>query len=266
MSSIFYENIAIDPSTASTLSLNIGILILAPLERIKILLQTSPVNPHNKMKARFYNGIYDCFKKVKKREGILSFWRGSSLHFTVFNLFLYNRSFLQLSIDNFHPDVAERDMLAFYQEEKNIGYIEQIFIEKNEQRKNFLWKFFGLFFLVHPFNVARVNHVMYVSRNPESRVFGSWVAALPQIYKRKGIKGLYRGFLPQIFLYFPLFFGSQYYLENVDVKFLREKYNFENPENDQGEKMPFLEFCNNDELWIKIEEISGMGNIRFFLI
>lgn len=46
---------------------------VAPLERIKILLQTQEAIPSLKDK---YKGIADCLIRVYKEQGLASFWRG----------------------------------------------------------------------------------------------------------------------------------------------------------------------------------------------
>jgi solute carrier family 25 (adenine nucleotide translocator) protein 4/5/6/31 len=49
--------------------------IAAPIERVKLLLQTQYTNP--KLVSRPYNGIIDCFVRCVKEEGVLSLWRGN---------------------------------------------------------------------------------------------------------------------------------------------------------------------------------------------
>jgi solute carrier family 25 (adenine nucleotide translocator) protein 4/5/6/31 len=49
--------------------------IAAPIERVKLLLQTQHTNP--KLIDRPYTGITNCFKRVFVEEGLASFWRGN---------------------------------------------------------------------------------------------------------------------------------------------------------------------------------------------
>lgn len=52
--------------------------IMAPVERIKLLLQTMDSNPDViSGKVQPYKGIGDCFARVKAEQGMLSFWRGN---------------------------------------------------------------------------------------------------------------------------------------------------------------------------------------------
>lgn len=49
--------------------------ISAPIERVKLLLQTQHNNP--KLVERPYTGIIDCFSRCIKEEGVVSLWRGN---------------------------------------------------------------------------------------------------------------------------------------------------------------------------------------------
>jgi len=52
--------------------------IMAPVERVKLLLQTMDSNPDVLSgKVKRYDGIGDCFKRVYAEQGMLSFWRGN---------------------------------------------------------------------------------------------------------------------------------------------------------------------------------------------
>lgn len=47
----------------------------APIERVKLLLQTQHNNP--KLAERPYTGILNCFSRCISEEGVLSLWRGN---------------------------------------------------------------------------------------------------------------------------------------------------------------------------------------------
>jgi len=52
--------------------------VMAPVERVKLLLQTMDSNPDViSGKVKRYSGIVDCFQRVAKEQGILAFWRGN---------------------------------------------------------------------------------------------------------------------------------------------------------------------------------------------
>ena len=50
--------------------------LVAPLERVKMLLQIQ--DAHKGIAAdQKYKGVVDCFVRVNKEQGFLSFWRGN---------------------------------------------------------------------------------------------------------------------------------------------------------------------------------------------
>jgi len=52
--------------------------IMAPVERVKLLLQTMDSNPDVLSgKVKKYDGIGDCFRRVHKEQGFAAFWRGN---------------------------------------------------------------------------------------------------------------------------------------------------------------------------------------------
>jgi len=50
--------------------------LVAPIERVKLLLQVQDANKNIAVDQR-YNGIGDCFSRVMKEQGFASFWRGN---------------------------------------------------------------------------------------------------------------------------------------------------------------------------------------------
>jgi len=52
--------------------------IMAPVERVKLLMQTQDSNPLViRGEVARYSGIMDCFKRVNSEQGFLAFWRGN---------------------------------------------------------------------------------------------------------------------------------------------------------------------------------------------
>jgi len=50
----------------------------APIERVKLLIQTQDANPDIRSgKIQRYTGIVDCFSRVSREQGIKAFWRGN---------------------------------------------------------------------------------------------------------------------------------------------------------------------------------------------
>lgn len=50
----------------------------APIERVKLIIQTQDANPLIKSgEVKRYNGIADCFRRVASEQGVGAFWRGN---------------------------------------------------------------------------------------------------------------------------------------------------------------------------------------------
>jgi len=49
--------------------------VCAPIERVKLIMQTQDTNPQ--LEGRRYKGMVDCFVRLPKEEGFWSFWRGN---------------------------------------------------------------------------------------------------------------------------------------------------------------------------------------------
>lgn len=50
--------------------------VVAPIERVKLLLQVQDANKNIPAEMR-YNGIGDCFSRVYREQGFGAFWRGN---------------------------------------------------------------------------------------------------------------------------------------------------------------------------------------------
>ena len=50
--------------------------VVAPIERVKLLLQVQASSTQIKPEDR-YTGIVDCFRRVASEQGVSSFWRGN---------------------------------------------------------------------------------------------------------------------------------------------------------------------------------------------
>lgn len=50
-------------------------VVSAPIERVKLVLQTQHVN--KSLQSRRYSGAIDCIRRIYAEQGILAFWRGN---------------------------------------------------------------------------------------------------------------------------------------------------------------------------------------------
>ena len=61
---------------AGGISAAVSKTVVAPLERVKMLLQIQDAHKGIAADAK-YKGVVDCFVRVNKEQGFLSFWRGN---------------------------------------------------------------------------------------------------------------------------------------------------------------------------------------------
>jgi solute carrier family 25 (adenine nucleotide translocator) protein 4/5/6/31 len=151
---------------------------VAPIERVKLLLQTQAAN--KKLAGdKAYKGIMDVIIRVPKEEGVSAFWRG--------NLANVIRYFPTQALNFAFKDTYKK-----------------IFCPYNP--KTDFWKFFfgnlasggaagatSLMF-VYPLDFARTRLAADVGKTGADRQFTGLVDCLTKVKAHDGIKGLYQGF------------------------------------------------------------------------
>jgi solute carrier family 25 (adenine nucleotide translocator) protein 4/5/6/31 len=168
---------------------------VAPIERVKLLLQVQHVSKQISADQR-YKGMVDCFVRIPKEQGFLAFWRGN-----------------MANVIRYFPTQA----LNFAFKDK----YKQIFlggVDKNTQ--------FGRYFLgnlasggaagatslcfVYPLDFARTRLAADVGKAGGTREFSGLGNCLTKIFKSDGLVGLYRGFgvsVQGIIIYRASYFG-----------------------------------------------------------
>ena len=176
----------------SGVAASIGKTIIAPMERIKLLLQNQHII--NSVKTK-YNGILHCANSVVKSEGVLSLWRGN-----ISNVMRYfpNQAF------NFAFKDTFKKMFKNY-----------------DQKKEFL-KFLiansiagGLagatsLFIVCPLDFIRTRLATDNLSIDGKRDFMGTIDCINKIIASEGISGLYKGFVVAMVgmaLYRAMYFG-----------------------------------------------------------
>lgn len=149
---------------------------VAPIERVKLLLQTQDANTKLTKK---YTGIVDCLTRVPKEEGVSAFWRG--------NLANVIRYFPTQALNFAFKDTYKK-----------------IFCPYNPKTE--FWKFFfgnlasggaagaTSLMVVYPLDFARTRLAADVGKTGADRQFTGLVDCLTKVYKSDGYKGLYQGF------------------------------------------------------------------------
>jgi len=168
--------------------------IVAPIERVKLLLQVQAVSKQL-TEAQKYKGIVDCFVRIPKEQGFMAFWRGNLAN-----------------VIRYFPTQA----LNFAFKDK----YKQIFLAGVDKKKDFLKFFAGnlasggaagatSLCFVYPLDFARTRLAADVGKG-DAREFTGLGNCLASIFKADGLKGLYRGFgvsVQGIIIYRAAFFG-----------------------------------------------------------
>lgn len=168
--------------------------VVAPIERVKLILQTQDVSTQISADKR-YKGIVDVFRRVPAEQGIASFWRGN-----------------MVNVIRYFPTQA----LNFAFKDK----YKQVFVRHNP--KTDFWKFFAgnlasggaagatSLLFVYPLDFARTRLAADLG-SKGARQFTGLFNCISVISKRDGVAGLYKGFgvsVGGIIVYRAAFFGG----------------------------------------------------------
>jgi solute carrier family 25 (adenine nucleotide translocator) protein 4/5/6/31 len=175
---------------------------VAPIERIKLLLQTQDANAKISGEKK-YKGIVDCMVRVPKEEGFSAFWRG--------NLANVIRYFPTQALNFAFKDTYKKVFCPF-------------------NPKTDFWKFFfgnlasggaagaTSLMVVYPLDFARTRLAADVGKGAADRQFTGLVDCLTKIHKSDGVKGFYQGFgvsVLGIIAYRACYFGGYDTLKRV---------------------------------------------------
>jgi solute carrier family 25 (mitochondrial adenine nucleotide translocator), member 4/5/6/31 len=169
--------------------------IVAPIERVKLLLQLQDAKKGMEDPAKKYKGIVDCFLRVNNEQGFASFWRG--------NLSNVIRYFPTQALNFAFKDSIKRAFPRY-------------------NNKTDFWKSFGVnmasgglagslsLLVVYPLDFIRTRLATDTGKALEDREFKGMGEVLTKIMKTDGVSGLYRGFgisVVGIFIYRAMYFG-----------------------------------------------------------
>eukprot|EP00741_Cyanophora_paradoxa_P019261 tig00000215_g18596.t1 len=169
--------------------------IVAPIERVKIVLQVQDANDQI-AKDKKYKGIVDAFRRIPQEQGFWSLWRGNLAN-----------------VIRYFPTQA----LNFAFKDK----YKQIFVGNYKPDKDF-WRFFAgnlasggaagatSLLFVYPLDFARTRLAADMGKG-DQRQFTGMGDCLKKIHARDGMKGLYTGFgvsVQGIIVYRAAFFGG----------------------------------------------------------
>lgn len=168
---------------------------VAPIERVKLLLQTQDANKKvQEGTAKKYTGIIDCFSRVTKEEGVNALWRG--------NMANVIRYFPTQALNFAFKDTYKK-WLCPYNPKTQKG----LFFMGNVLSGGAAGATSSLF--VYPLDFARTRLAADIGKS--DRQFNGLVDCLTKIHKTDGFKGLYQGFgvsVLGIMVYRGFYFGS----------------------------------------------------------
>merc|ERR1712151_578526 len=153
--------------------------IVAPIERVKLLLQVQYANP-NIPKEQQYNGIGDCFGRVTREQGVLALWRG--------NLANVIRYFPTQAINFACKDTYKKYLCPYNPKTEPVKFFAGNMASGGAAGATSLC-------FVYPLDFARTRLAADVGSGPEGkREFNGLVDCLKKIATKDGIGGLYQGF------------------------------------------------------------------------
>jgi len=178
---------------AGGISAAVSKTLVAPIERVKLLLQVQDANKNIAVENR-YNGIGDCFSRVAKEQGVGALWRG--------NLANVIRYFPTQALNFACKDTYKRWLNPYN--------------PKTQPGKFFIGNCASggaagatSLCFVYPLDFARTRLAADVGSGGE-REFSGLVDCLAKIAKKDGPQGLYNGFgisLVGIIMYRASYFG-----------------------------------------------------------
>lgn len=199
---------------AGGISAAVSKTVVAPLERVKIILQIQDAQKFIP-KDQQYKGIVDCFIRINREQGFLSFWRGNVVN-----------------VVRYFPTQA----LNFAFKDK----YKKLFLDGVDP--NNFWRFFAgnlasggaagatSLLMVYPLDFARTRLGADVGKAAADREFKGLADCIVKSYKADGlIRGLYPGFISSvqgIIIYRAIYFGAydtakqQFTNPNIATKFL----------------------------------------------
>jgi solute carrier family 25 (adenine nucleotide translocator) protein 4/5/6/31 len=151
----------------------------APIERVKIIIQTQDANPRIRSgEIQRYTGIVNCFVRVNREQGFLAFWRGNMT-----NIIRY----FPTQAFNFAFKDTFKNLFPRYDHEKQFGK----FFLANMASGGLAGA--GSLCIVYPLDYARTRLASDVGSG--KRDFNGLADCLVKTARgEQGIKGLYNGF------------------------------------------------------------------------
>lgn len=194
MAKVHSEHSFLRDMLVGSISAGISKTIIAPVERVKLLLQLQDASSQI-TEAGKYRGISDCVKRVWTEQGVISFWRGNMA-----NIYRY---FPATAFSFATKDWFKRTFCG-YDPEKEY----RLFVMGNILSGGFAGAATTL--VTYPLDFARTRLATDVGRNKSERLFTGLVDCVIRVVKAEGVSGVYRGMqvaIPGFMIYRAFYFG-----------------------------------------------------------
>lgn len=184
--------------------------IVAPVERVKLLLQLQDTTKGLENSNKKYSGMLNCFTRVYAEQGFTSFWRG--------NLSNVIRYFPAQALNFTFKD-----------------WIKQFLPRANSKTQK--WKSFSInllsgglagafsLVLIYPLDFIRTRLATDIGKSINEREFQGMGEVIRKVFLSDGIAGVYRGLCASItcaFVYRALYFGM---FDSGKVQFFEDFHN-----------------------------------------
>lgn len=163
---------------AGGISAAVSKTIVAPIERVKLLLQVQYANP-NIPKEQQYAGIGDCFSRVTAEQGYMALWRG--------NLANVIRYFPTQALNFACKDTYKKWLCPYNPKTEPIKFFMGNMASGGAAGATSLC-------VVYPLDFARTRLAADVGDAEGKREFNGLVDCLKKIAQKDGAGGLYQGF------------------------------------------------------------------------
>ncbi|KAL7069657.1 hypothetical protein ACQ4LE_010720 [Meloidogyne hapla] len=180
--------------SAGAASACIAKTVIAPIERVKLILQLQASQQTIQFSKR-YKGLIDCLVRLPKEQGFLSFWRG--------NVSNMARAASQESLGIAFKEVLRKILVN--DEHRTTNYKK--FLGANLLAGGLAGM--GTFLFIYPLDFSRTRLAVDMGKDQASREFRGLIDCFIKVAKKDGLEGLYRGFYSSMFYIF--LYRSAYY-------------------------------------------------------
>merc|ERR1712072_885895 len=186
----------------------VGKTIVAPTERIKLIMQTqssTTAGPRHGLIRPQYSGLVDCFKKVIRKEGFVNLWKGNGVN--TFKIFPMNAFSLALK------DFFGRIIKVRNPEQNKVKFLMAQMLSGGLAGACTIT-------MVFPLDFARTKLSTDLLQEGGKRQYSGLLDCFKKTISTEGVAGVYKGLstaLCGVFMYKALSLGIYDYLKSTSL-------------------------------------------------